>query len=216
MKHGIQLLGVGAVALLALTGCSAPAPGPSPATASGPLATASGPTEQQGTAPAPSTAPTTTAMQESDPAGTPTSIDAPGATEAPSVASLGTALLTQEFTVPGTKNKVEASIYSLKVHGEVMELTMTVTPHFAKAPADKPLSYWTVLNETSEGPKLIDRTHLKEYRTVKEPSSSGLSTLNNTPMLWVGWYAAPQDHIDTIDIKMMDGVPNFQNVPVTR
>ncbi len=201
MKRGIQLIGGGAIALIALTGCSGLLGSDEPAA----------PTTQEAPA-SQESAPSAEATAQAGP-GT-ASADASG--EAPTVESLGTALLTQDFTVPGTKDKVEASIYSLKVHGEIMELTMTITPHFPDAPADEPLSYYTVLNETAQGPKLLDRENLKEYSTVKEPSSSGLSTLNDTPMLWTGWYSAPQDPIDTIDIKVMDGVPSFRNVPVTR
>lgn len=103
--------------------------------------------------------------------------------DAPTIESVGPALLTQDFIVPVTKDKVEASIYSLKVQGEIMELTMTITPQFPNTPVDEPLSYYTVLNETAQGPKLLDRENLKEYSTVKEPSPYGLSTLNGTPQV---------------------------------
>lgn len=198
MKNRIQLLGVGAVALLALAGCSAPAPAPT-AAATQEAATQDAATQDAGapTAQAPST-------------------DATGTAEAPSVASVGDPLVTQEFTVPMTKNKVEVAIHSLKVHGKVMELTMTVTPHFTQPTTSEPMNYWDVFNQSTTGPQLIDRVNLKEYHPVKVPSSTGLTTLNNTPMVWVGWYAAPQDPIETIDIRVMDGVPNFLNVPVTR
>ncbi|MDO5744934.1 MAG: hypothetical protein Q4P23_10755, partial [Micrococcaceae bacterium] len=197
----IQLIGGAAIALISLTGCSGLPGGGEPADP----ATQQTPASQD-------TAPSEQSTAQAGPEAT--SPKASG--DAPTVESLGPALLTQDFIVPGTKDKVEASIYSLKVQGEIMELTMTITPHFPHAPADEPLSYYTVLNETSQGPKLLDRENLKEYSTVKEPSSSGLSTLNGTPMLWTGWYAAPQDPIDAIDIQVMDGVPSFRNVPVTR
>lgn len=201
MNRGIQLIGGGAIALIALTGCSGLLGSADPSAS---------PTQE-----APASQESTPSQETTAQAG-PATASPDASAEAPAVESLGPALLTQDFLVPGTKDKVQASIYSLKVQGEIMELTMTITPHFPDAPADKPLSYYTVLNETTEGPKLLDRENLKEYSTVKEPSSTGLSTLNDTPMLWTGWYSAPQDPIDAIDIKVMDGVPSFRNVPVTR
>lgn len=35
-------------------------------------------------------------------------------------------------------------------------------------------------------------------------------------MLWFGGYAAPEDEIDSIDLRVIDELPEFTDVPITR
>ena len=91
------------------------------------------------------------------------------------------------------------------------------------AGAGYPVSVYDIVGHAGRfAPTLVDRDNLKEYDIVggapTEWSSDTVYTkvTNGDPMVWWGVYAAPQDDIDTVDIRVLDELPEFTDVPITR
>lgn len=136
----------------------------------------------------------------------------------------GAALVTQTVSLPSDEDDtVEVSVLSLKVQGEVMELRLALTPQLATTSGTGVVSQFQALGMTGFRPTLVDAGHLKEYNVLTSTSagqwaSSDLNTKaqNGSPMLAYAWFAAPEDDIDTIDVRVTDFWPAFTDVPITR
>jgi hypothetical protein len=113
-------------------------------------------------------------------------------------------------------------VLSLEVQGDVMKLLMAVTPRFASVSDDDSVSQFAALGETSSSPTLVDLDNLKQYAVIRAGNSvlsSGdleVTTRNGSPMLTYAYFAAPEDDIDAIDVKLTDFWPAFADVPITR
>ncbi|GAA1354677.1 hypothetical protein GCM10009596_00600 [Arthrobacter rhombi] len=133
-------------------------------------------------------------------------------------------LAQQKYTLPGTKDDVTFGVQSLKVDGKTMILKMVVTPDFSSVSKNETLSIYEATGENVAyfDPQLVDRGNLKEYGLIRESSTtwsadmSYTKTTNGQPVIWWGVYAAPEDDIDSVDIRVMQGVPEFTNVPIQR
>jgi hypothetical protein len=136
----------------------------------------------------------------------------------------GDALVRQTVTSVGEPgDRLDVALLSLRVQGEVMQLRLALTPTFASQRADAEVSQFRAIGETLFSPTLVDAEHLKEYEVVKSAQgrpwrSSDLDTKarNGTPMLAYAWFAAPQDDIDSVDVRVSDAWPAFTDVPITR
>lgn len=132
-------------------------------------------------------------------------------------------IVKQDVEVKGSEeNTATIGVLSLKVEGKVQTLRLAVTPHFDSADDDDQISIFKVWNERSFSPQLVDKDNLKVYSPIRNSFENWASdsvytkTKNETPMeAWVV-YAAPEDDIDTVDIRLADEWPLFTDVPIDR
>ncbi|GAA1886862.1 hypothetical protein GCM10009715_36230 [Paeniglutamicibacter psychrophenolicus] len=195
MKPVHSLFAAGLLAISLLTGCSSPTDGQTPS--------------------APATDGTATSA-----AGTQAPADASPARVVQ--VDTGTVIATQEYTVPGTKDKVTVGLQSLVVDEKTMVLQLVLTPDFTSVSDSSDISVFKMFGETSPRPKLVDRDNLKEYSLISAPGlnwsadSVYTKTTNHEPVIWWGVYAAPQDNNETFDVRVADALAEFTDVPVTR
>ncbi|MFD1507521.1 hypothetical protein FE374_13000 [Georgenia yuyongxinii] len=189
------LLGAGILVAVALAACSSPEDGAAAAGATGDAATVAA---EAGT-------------------------DAPPATSA-RVADIDPAdvVAEQTYTVPGSQDTVTVGLHSLVVDGEVMTLHLFFTPEFSSVSDDAAISVFDMVG-SGFGPTLVDRQNLKEYTILSENITTDweadqvyTEATNGEPVLWWAGFAAPQDDIDTIDVRVLDELPEFTDVPIVR
>lgn len=117
-------------------------------------------------------------------------------------------------------------VQSLTVNGETMVLRLVVTPDFASAGEGEVVSLGDAMDVGSEffgvQLRLLDRQNLKEYSVIVNgndwwASSSGeVGATNGEPMYAFAVFAAPEDDIDTIDVRLNEQWPEFTDVPISR
>ncbi|MFD6179312.1 MULTISPECIES: hypothetical protein [unclassified Isoptericola] len=125
------------------------------------------------------------------------------------------------FTVPGTEDKkVRIGVESIVVSGPTTELRLVMTPEFDDG--GRPASFY---DATGEAPSLtlIDRENLKEYRVVE--ADGGGRWFRSDPVFttalpgqsvgYQAFFAAPEDDITTVDVKLAESMPVFEDVPLT-
>ena len=103
-----------------------------------------------------------------------------------------------------------------------MTLNLFFTPEFSDHPKDEPISVFDMVG-SAFGPSLVDRENLKEYTILSKNITTDWAAdqihteaTNGEPVLWWGGFAAPKDDIDTIDVRVLDELPEFTDVPITR
>ncbi|WP_185972574.1 hypothetical protein [Georgenia yuyongxinii] len=128
----------------------------------------------------------------------------------------------QTYTVPGSQDTVTVGLHSLVVDGQVMTLNLYFTPEFSSASDDAAISVFDMVG-SGFGPTLVDRANLKEYTILSENITTDweadqvyTEATNGEPVLWWAGFAAPQDDIDTIDVRVLDELPEFTDVPIVR
>ena len=195
MKRSLALCAAGILALSALTGCTS------------------------STDEAPSNTPSTEGTSAS------ATTQAPSAQSETPTAAVDTSnvIASKEFTVPGHKDdKVTVGIQSLKVEGKTMTLQYVLTPDFASASDSAAISIYDMFGNSSPRTTLVDRENLKEYSVISDvgrtwaADSVLTSTANHEPVIWWGVYAAPEDGNESFDIRVIDSMAEFTDVPVTR
>lgn len=113
-------------------------------------------------------------------------------------------------------------VHSLEVDGPVMTLRLFVTPEFSSVSASDTVSLFNVWESNGPRPVLVDRANLKEYSPIREhihewtSDSVHTQAQNGSPMLAWMVYAAPEDDIESIDIRLNDSWPEFTDIPITR
>jgi len=132
-------------------------------------------------------------------------------------------LAEQGYTVPGSEDTATIGVHSLVVDGDVMTLRLVLTPEFSSVSDTAAVSIYDIVGHAGRfAPTLVDRENLKEYDIVggspTEWSSDTVYTkvTNGDPVVWWGVYAAPEDDIDTVDVRVLDELPEFTDVPITR
>ncbi|MCM3659394.1 hypothetical protein M3148_00050 [Georgenia satyanarayanai] len=126
------------------------------------------------------------------------------------------------YTLPGTDDEVTVGVLPLEVDGDVMTLRLAFTPNSAGADADQPVAVYDMYPDNSFKfrPVLIDRENLKEYSLISDTGqdwsadSTALKAVNGDTVVWWGVYAAPQDDVETFDLRVRDSLPEFTEVPV--
>ena len=201
VRHGMAA--TAAVALLTLTGCTAGGQDPDPVASS----------------PVPAT-------QEGDGASTDEEADgADGAGESGAGVEdfdADDVVVSQEVTVPGTEDTATIGVLDLTVDGDVQVLRLAITPHFTSVGDSEKVTVYDVWGQDSFRPQLMDMANLKVYSPISDTGQNWTSdsvytrTMNGEPMLAWAVYAAPEDDIDTVDIVLHEGWPQFTDVPVTR
>lgn len=125
------------------------------------------------------------------------------------------------FTVPGTeKDKVRIGVESIVVSGGTMELRLVVTPEYDDG--GRAASVYDTFGEQMSV-ALIDRENLKEYQ-VLEADGGGrwyrtdpvyAKALPGQSVGYQSFFAAPEDDVTTVDVKLTDSWPVFEDVPLT-
>ncbi|MDO5743124.1 MAG: hypothetical protein Q4P23_01540 [Micrococcaceae bacterium] len=150
--------------------------------------------------------------------------DAPAAGTPPRVVSVDTStvIAEQEYSIPGTKDKVSIGVQSLSVDGKTMTLQLVLTPEFSSVSDSEAISIYTATGSTRFNPKLIDRENLKEYSLISDTGQDWATnrattkTTNHEPVIWWGVYAAPEDDNEAFELRVLDDMAEFDDVPVTR
>ncbi len=156
--------------------------------------------------------------------GAPDEADSAEAKSKAGVASvdLSKVFVEQEFQLPGTKDETKFGIHSLVVDGDTMKLKIVMTPDFSSITDSETVSLFKMTGESGTQPLLIDRENLKEYSVIRDGPKQWTAdrvfteSSNGEPAVWWGVYAAPEDDIDSVDIRVLDGMPEFTNVPIER
>ncbi|PQZ94923.1 hypothetical protein CQ018_06170 [Arthrobacter sp. MYb227] len=138
-------------------------------------------------------------------------------------ADAGTVIAEQEFKVPGSaKDTVTVGVQSLIVEGKTMKLQLVITPNLSSISDSAKTSIYRAFGETSIRPKLVDRENLKEYSLISDTGqhwstyAANADTTNHEPVIWWGMYAAPEDENATFDLRVIDTMEEFVDIPVTR
>lgn len=131
-------------------------------------------------------------------------------------------IVKQDVKVPGSKDDTATiGIHSLKIEGKTQTLTMVITPHFKSAADDDAISVYDTWGENRFYPQLIDAKNLKVYSPISDTydewaSDSVLTeTTNNQPMTAWAVFKAPENDIDSVDIRLQESWPKFTDVPIT-
>jgi hypothetical protein len=120
------------------------------------------------------------------------------------------------------EDEVTVGVRSLRVEGRVMTLRLTVTPRFASASDSDDISLYDVWERSVFAPTLIDMDNLKEYRVIRDGPATWSSdsvdnrTVNGHPMEVYAVFAAPEDDIDSFDLRVADWWQPFDDIPVER
>lgn len=126
-------------------------------------------------------------------------------------------------TFPLTSNpddKTTIGVQSLTVEGKTMILRLVVTPEFASVSKSDEIRLDKAFDNEYR-PRLIDREHLKVYSVISEAGTDfaapySRETVNFTPtQAWFA-FAAPEDEIETIDLRVHPDWPEFLDIPITR
>lgn len=134
----------------------------------------------------------------------------------------GTVIAEQEFKVPGSQDTVTVGVQSLIVEGKTMKLQLVITPDFSSVSDTAKTSIYDAFGKTSIRPKLVDRVNLKEYSLISDTGQQwstyavNADTTNHEPIIWWGMYAAPEDENAVFDLRVIDTMEEFVDVPVTR
>ena len=128
----------------------------------------------------------------------------------------------QDVRVPGSKeNKVTVGVSSLEADGKTMTLTLVVTPHFKSAADDDSISIYDAWGENKFAPQLIDAGNLKVYSPISDTYDEWTSnsvyteTTNNQPVTAWAVFKAPENDIDSVDIRLQESWPKLTDVPIT-
>ncbi|MEN5072699.1 hypothetical protein ABE437_02695 [Isoptericola cucumis] len=125
------------------------------------------------------------------------------------------------FTVPGTEDdEVRFGIESIVVSGRTTELRLVMTPEFDDG--GKAASFYDAVDRDTQI-TLIDRENLKEYRVLEadgggrwyESDAVHTKALPGQSVGYQAFFAAPEDDITTVDVKLADSWPVFEDVPLT-
>ena len=126
------------------------------------------------------------------------------------------------YTLPGTEDEVTVGVLPLEVEGDVMTLRLVFTPDFASVGDNELVAvrdmYPDVLYKFR--PVLVDRENLKEYSPISDTGidwtadAGQLRAVNGESVVWWGVYAAPEDDIETFDLRLRDSLPEYTGIPV--
>ncbi|MDQ0093240.1 hypothetical protein [Paeniglutamicibacter psychrophenolicus] len=135
----------------------------------------------------------------------------------------GTVIAQQEYKTPGSKDdKVAYGVQSLVVEGKTMVLKLVFTPDFASVSDSEAISVYDMTGNVTFNPRLVYRENLKEYSLLTESVYTWATdrvrteTTNHEPVIWWGVYAAPKDDNDAFDLRVLDAMAEFPDIPVQR
>lgn len=126
-------------------------------------------------------------------------------------------LAEQDYEPTRVDGTVSFGVHSLTVDDDTMTLRVVITPELEGD--DDSITLSDIFGVRRFAPTLVDRENLKEYSIISEGAATwwhaeGLETDNGEPMVWWGVYAAPQDEIDSVDVRLRSDMPEFTDVPI--
>jgi hypothetical protein len=135
-------------------------------------------------------------------------------------------IVEQTVALPGSPDdKAAVGVQSLTVEGKTMVLRLVVTPDFASVSDSDTVSLGDAMDVGAQffgvSLRLLDRENLKEYSVIHGntdwwASAAQISARNGEPMYAFAVFAAPEDDIDTVDVRLNEQWPEFTDVPITR
>ena len=115
--------------------------------------------------------------------------------------------------------ELEAAVTSLDVTGELMRLGITFTMSLPVEVEEVAIGAVLTADENAPAagisPEIIDPVNLKAYQAVAGyiPNGTGIYLRDGASHTVVAYYAAPQDQVETIDIKLSSQTPPIADVP---
>lgn len=114
---------------------------------------------------------------------------------------------------------VGLSSLTVSADGKTMVLWLVFTPHFGSRESDDMVTLYDLDQPSFFLPVLTDRRNLKRYNVIRQDGNWWTSDTNEgatNGRSFRAWFvfAAPQDDISTLDIKMTDEWPSFLDVPI--
>ncbi|GAB3191467.1 hypothetical protein GCM10027061_19240 [Nesterenkonia suensis] len=137
----------------------------------------------------------------------------------PEAGELAEPLAVQEHHFPDSDLTVAVGVHSPEVSGETMTVRVSLTPLEASDGAET-VSLVDLTTVHRMLPTVVGRENLKECRVIRDgatwwsASAGRLRTAPGEPMVWWDVYAAPEDTVDAVDIRVFDNLPEFTDVPV--
>ena len=134
----------------------------------------------------------------------------------------GAVLVEEAYTLPGTEDEVTVGVLPLEVDDKTMILRLAFTPDFSSASDDELIKVYDMYprNGMKFRPVLVDRENLKEYSLISDTGQDWvadvleLEAANGETVVWWGVYAAPEDDVDTFDLRLRGSMPEFTDVPL--
>ncbi|WP_435738225.1 hypothetical protein V5D56_06440 [Cellulosimicrobium sp. PMB13] len=132
-------------------------------------------------------------------------------------------ILETRLPVPGSaEDEVTVGLVSLVAEGSTVELRVLLTPHFVEDDPDRPEehSVYDMLGSHHD-PWLLDVGSLTRYDVVSAPGKDMATdvvyaqTANGHPLLYQAWFPRPEGDPATVDVRLHDAWPAFEDVPVT-
>lgn len=138
------------------------------------------------------------------------------------VAEEGDVVAKQDVKVPGSSGDTATiGVQALKVNEKVQVLRLIITPHFDSESDSETISVYDVWGSGgSFNPRLVDMTHLKVYSPIRDgvkrwtTDAVDTKTTNGKPVVVWAVFAAPEDDVDSFDVRLQDSWPQFTDVPV--
>lgn len=115
--------------------------------------------------------------------------------------------------------ELEVAVTSLEVTGELLRVGITFTASLPREVEKVAIGAVLSSNENAPAsgisPELIDPANLKAYEVVTGAIRSGTSVdlIDGAPRTIVFYYAAPQDDVETFDIRLSSTSPTLTDVP---
>jgi hypothetical protein len=130
-------------------------------------------------------------------------------------------ILETRLPVPGSvDDEVTVGLVSLTADGSTVELRVLLTPHFAGDDPTETYSVYDMLGGDHD-PRIVDVGALTQYDVVSGSGTDlatdvvAAETVNGRPVLYQAWFPAPEGEPATVDVRLHDAWPAFEDVPVT-
>lgn len=132
-------------------------------------------------------------------------------------------VLEETLDIPGRPgDTIRVGIESLTVRGDLTELRVIFTPTGSSDDGEA-RNVYELTGASSFDAALVDRENLKKYvqlvdENYDEMGSSIFTTtaIGGESVRWTGVFAGLEDDVATLDVRIVDSWPTFENVPVTR
>lgn len=113
---------------------------------------------------------------------------------------------------------VTIGVHSLEVQGDVMLLELYYTPNVSGGDPDASWDLYSMSDDNPIRPLLTDRPNLTQYRPVltEDRVSSwsvevvGTGAPSGQTVLWWGYYAAPPEGVDTLQLQVDPEHPQIE------
>lgn len=133
------------------------------------------------------------------------------------------AAISTEVSLPGVEGTIAVDLFPLEVEGKVQTLNVLFTPDFAGLGEDETIQLYDMLGNRPFAPQLVDKTNLKTYSVITARDNQAIawttdavdtSVVNGESVAVWAVFAAPEDSVDSLDVKLHDDWPVFEDIPV--